>query len=93
MKLPRLVLWKAKDGREFTIDMEKEKIGSMEDLHKYIDELRKEHGYETPELMSVVTSPGIDPGSGVYFENLSDSFKQKVIQSISEVKPDPKKLN
>lgn len=94
-KLPKVVGWKAVDGRVFEIDTIENNIENMEQLQEHIAELRKKHGYDEPTFMHVDAKPGYDVGTTVDVEELPDDLKEKVKQVISEGlnKPDPNKLN
>lgn len=93
MSLPRRVLWKAADGREFIIDTKEEGLKTIEEIHEHIAKLREKHGAQQPDFMSVVAQPGYDTGAGVDFNDLPDNVKEQVAQAMADVKPDPKKMN
>lgn len=99
MSVPKTVLWKAADGKEFIIDTDKEGIDTMEGLYEHIAMLREKHGYMKPHAMSVVplqkgTLDRYDFG-GVDTSELPDYLRKAVEDKVKEdiSKPDPRKLN
>jgi hypothetical protein len=101
------VLWKAIDGREFIIDTNKLKINSIEELNNHIAELRKEHGYEQPDLnknnmvshafaMTPEVEQKLKKHKGVIdIKDLPEDLKKDLEKELIEAfnKPDPKKLD
>jgi hypothetical protein len=94
MSLPKRVMWKAVDGREFIIDTEVEKLNTQEDLINHIAGLRKKHGYEEPTFMSL-SGPRAHELDSLHTDDLPEHLRQKVVDTIKEGldRPDPKKAN
>lgn len=94
MSLPRRVMWKAVDGREFLIDTEELKLNTQEELLQHIAELRKKHGYEEPTFMHL-SGPQAHKLDSIDTSELPDDLREKVSSVIKEglERPDPKTMN
>lgn len=94
MSLPRRVMWKASDGREFIIDTEKLNLHTQEQLLEHIAGLRKEHGYEEPTFMHL-SGPQAHKLKSIDTSELPDDIRDKVNDVIKEGlnRPDPKTMN
>lgn len=101
MSMPKKVLWKAVDGKEFVIDTEELKLGTMQELHDHIDMLRQEYGYDKPTFLHAeAVGPGrtlADYGvEAVDVSALPEYLRDGVLDTIKEHKNkkyDPKNLN
>ena len=97
MSLPKRIMWKAVDGREFIIDTEVEKLNTQEELVKHIAGLRKKYGYEEPTFMSLSgpRAHELDGAGTLDINELPEHLRQKVNEVIKEglERPDPKKVN
>ena len=96
-----IVLWKASNGREFTIDTEKEGINTETELMNYIQKLREELGLPAPDYMAV---PMVKPTAEKFVSSdtphiddipvdpkLKQEMKNDILAALA--KPDPKTLN
>ena len=103
-----VVLFKAIDGREFLIDTNKLKIGTVDELQKYISEIRKKHGYEEPKFGNgndiIAHAQVFDPalvrkfekyGGALKSDDMPENLKDELEKRTLEAlgKPDPKKAN
>lgn len=100
MSMPKKVLWKAADGKEFVIDTEELQLGTMQELYDHIDMLRQKYGYDKPTFSHVEAGPGHTLAElGVEAVNVSalpEELRCDVLDTIKEHKNreyDPKKLN
>lgn len=106
MKLGK-VLWKAVDGREFVIDTNALGITTVEALYAHIAELRKQHGYEQPDLSknNMISHAYVNDSelekelmkhkgtvdARELPEDLRNDMEKNSLEALS--KPDPKKLD
>ncbi len=93
MDVPRRVMWKSLDGREFLIDTHKLGIKNQEQLLAHIDKLRQEIGCAKPDFVHVMGD--IAAFKGINTNDLPENERKMVMEAFttSLQKPDPKKQN